>query len=232
MYSNIRLMPESEVCFDSKRNCWTFQLLCTYNDEEAYVKAAYYGGISFKFSSRTYANKGKVLKQKGLKELVLTDQTSSNLLQKINDLEKEMKDMIDFEHVQLWEKFSYPDKEDKYVISVLFKDFCMKQKGFYIDECLNFIPLDDNQPKQLNYELKYFMALQKEINNQEISFIRPPRTCILSSSDDSEIDSSFLRLVTFTMGVSYIISFYPTFIEDVVEKVIQHPALRVKLLTI
>jgi len=231
MYSNIRLMPDSEVRFDSKRNCWTFQLLCTFNEEEGYIKGAYYGGTSFKFSARTYANKGKVLKQKGLKELVLTDQTSSNLLQKISDLEKEMKDMIDFEHVQLWEKFSYPDKEDKYVISVLFKDSCMEQKGFYIDECLNFIPLEENKSKQMNYELKYFMALQKEINDQKVSFIRPPRTCILNSSDDSEVDSSFLNFVTFTMGVSRIISFYPTFIEDVIEKAVQHPALRVKLLT-
>ena len=231
MYSTIRLMPESEVCFHPERYCWTFELLCTYNGEEGYIKACYYGDESFKLSARTYANTGKALKQKGLRELLLTDETSVKLLEKINSLEKEMKEMIQFDHVQFWNKNSYSQRKDKYIISVSFKKGCMRNIGFYIDEHLSFIPKEQAKPKHFKDHLNYFFILQKETNDQKVSFIRSPETGIFSFSDPSQVDSNFLKYINIGLGNSCHICFYSNFIEDVIEKAFQHPALRVKLLT-
>jgi len=225
MHKNIRLKPESNIFYDSSSRCWKFVLLSTFEHEECTIKVDFFQD-ELRLLVRKIGQPFSGVPFLGLKEFLPKEPVFLTVMEKIKEAEKKMKTFIEFEKITLQQ-----NAEESILISFIYKENKLKKFYYDIDENLKFTLTESVLPSNISHSFRYVARLKREINNRGIRFILFPESRFYRLNHTRPIPDYLLNFSFVTYDHLNDSSLYHHFEEDVIEKAVQHPALRVKLLT-
>jgi len=226
MYSNIRLLPKSKVLFNHERHCWMFSVLADYEDQECVIEVEIHQNGELKYWA--YARKTNVTtKQIGITQTLLQSKCFMLIIEKINELEEELKEHIVVKDVTfLGKQYNEELGYDQYFITFSLEKDLLVYKGYTIDRRGNFIKKTFPQPTKLYFISAFGISLKKEE-----TFIFDENTHVIGLDRHSSIDCESLSHLINTVNRRSTFAPYLSFGQDIAQILIPHQNVRVRLIT-